>query len=177
VIEQSGGAISVASRLGHGTTFTVHLPFVAGAVVPSPIPRTAPPTGSGTILVAEDEPVVLDLIVRTLVRSGYEVLAAADGRKATELIDRRGSEIDLLISDVFMPNVGGLELVELVRERHPSLPIVLISGYGVATPPAVTGAPAVVLLAKPFTAQRLTEVVNDTLALTPLGMPPIETGA
>jgi two-component system cell cycle sensor histidine kinase/response regulator CckA len=165
VIEQSGGTVSVDSEPGRGTTFKLYLPRAEGAVIDRNAPQ--PPVqsaGSGTIVVAEDEPVVRDLILTTLRRSGYEALAAADGRRAMELIERDGDRIDLLVSDVVMPHVGGLELVDLVRARRPALPIILISGYSEKLLPADSVREGVIRLAKPFTAQRLTEVVREALA-------------
>jgi two-component system, cell cycle sensor histidine kinase and response regulator CckA len=165
VIEQSGGRILVDSEAGRGTTFRVYLPRATGAVVErtaAPVALRAP--GTGTILVAEDEPVVRDLILTTLRRAGYTVLTAADGRRAMELIDADGDGIDLLVSDVVMPHIGGLELADLVRVRRPGLPIILISGYSEDLLSADRGREGVTVLAKPFTAQRLTELVGDTLA-------------
>ena len=165
VIEQSGGRILVDSEPGRGTTFRVYLPRATGAVVEktaAPVALRAP--GTGTILVAEDEPVVRDLILTTLRRAGYTVLTAADGRKAMELIDADRDRIDLLVSDVVMPHIGGLELAELVRASRPALPIILISGYSEDLLSADSGREGVTVLAKPFTAQRLTELVGDTLA-------------
>jgi CheY-like chemotaxis protein len=114
--------------------------------------------------VAEDEPVVGDLILTTLRRAGYQVLAATDGRRAIELLDADDEAIDLLVSDVVMPHIGGIELVDLARARRPSLPIILISGYSADLLDRDAVREGVALLQKPFTAQRLTEVVRDTLA-------------
>jgi CheY-like chemotaxis protein len=114
--------------------------------------------------VAEDEPVVGDLILTTLRRAGYQVLAATDGRRAIELLDADDEAIDLLVSDVVMPHIGGIELVDLARARRPSLPIILISGYSADLLDRDAVREGVTLLQKPFTAQRLTEVVRDTLA-------------
>ena len=126
---------------------------------PAAVPRAA----SGTVLVAEDEPVVRDLILTTLRRAGYQAVAVADGRKAMELIGREGEAIDVLVSDVIMPHVGGLELVDQVRAVRPELPIILISGYSLKLPPAGTVGEGVILLQKPFTAQRLTEAIRQAM--------------
>jgi PAS domain S-box-containing protein len=167
VIEQSGGRILVDSQPGKGTTFRVYLPRASGAVVErtaTPVASRAP--GGGTILVAEDEPVVGDLILTTLRRAGYQVLAATDGRGAMELLDAADAEIDLLVSDVVMPHIGGLELVDLARARRPSLPIILISGYSADLLARDAVREGLTVLPKPFTALRLTEVVRATLAHT-----------
>jgi PAS domain S-box-containing protein len=164
VIEGSGGAIQVDAEPGRGTTFKVYLPRSEGAVVQAGAPRAAVPrAATGTVLVAEDEPVVRDLILTTLRRAGYQAVAVADGRKAMELIGREGEAIDVLVSDVIMPHVGGLELVDQVRAVRPDLPIILISGYSLKLPPAGTIGEGVVLLQKPFTAQRLTEAIRQAM--------------
>ena len=164
VVKQSGGNIWAYSEPGRGTMFKVYLPRAQGSVVH----RESEPThiravGTGTIVVAEDEAVVRDLILTTLERHGYRVLAATDGREAMELIETRGPEIDLLVSDVVMPRVGGLELVQLARARHPDLPAILISGYSERLLPAGSLAENVVLLEKPFTARRLTDAIQEAL--------------
>ena len=121
-------------------------------------------TGSETILIAEDEPVVRDLILTTLRRYGYAVLAASDGREAMSILDGDGAGIDLLVSDVVMPNVGGLELLELARSKRPGLPVILISGYSEKLLPAGSVASDVMLLEKPFTARQLTDAIRRALA-------------
>jgi PAS domain S-box-containing protein len=164
VIEGSGGTIWVDSEPGRGTTFKLYLPRTEGVVVHAGMPPAAvPEPASGTILVAEDEPVVRDLILATLHRSGYKAIAAADGRRAMELIAREGEAFDVLVSDVIMPHVGGLELVEQVRAVRPDLPIILISGYSVKLPPAGSIGEGVTMLQKPFTAQRLTEAIRQAM--------------
>jgi len=111
-----------------------------------------------TIVVAEDEPAVRDLILITLRRNGYHALAAVDGRDAMRIIERLGDAVDLLISDLVMPGVGGLELVALARAQLPRLPIVLITGYSQVQLPR--GAENITLLAKPFTARGLIGAVR-----------------
>jgi DNA-binding NtrC family response regulator len=167
VIEQLGGDIWVYSIPGQGTTFRLYLPRAEGVVADRrAVPRPARAVGSGTIAVAEDEPVVRDLILTTLRRYGYVALAAADGRKAMDLIEREGDGIDLLVSDVVMPHVGGLELVDLARARRPGLPIILMSGYSEQVLESGSVREGVILLSKPFTAQRLVEAVGEALATT-----------
>jgi PAS domain S-box-containing protein len=164
VVRQSGGNIWVYSELGQGTTFKVYLPEAIGAVAdPRPSLPKGETLGTGTIVVAEDEPVVRDLIVSTLGRYGYDVLAAGDGREAMELIERVGQRIDLLVSDVVMPNVGGLELIDLARAWRPDLPVILISGYSERLLPADSLARGVTFLEKPFTGQRLAEAIRVAL--------------
>ena len=164
VIEQLGGDIWVYSIPGQGTTFRLYLPRAAGVVADRrAVARPARAVGFGTIVIAEDEPVVRDLILTTLRRHGYEAMAAADGRRAMDLIERSGDGIDLLVSDVVMPHVGGLELIDLARARRPGLPIILMSGYSEQVLQSGTVHEGVILLSKPFTAQRLMEAVGEAL--------------
>src|SRR5947207_6769871 len=165
VIKQSGGNVWVYSELGKGTTFKVYLPRAEGVVTGGPADSNdLLATGSETILIAEDEPVVRDLILTTLRRYGYAVLAASDGREAMSILDGDGAGIDLLVSDVVMPNVGGLELLELARSKRPGLPVILISGYSEKLLPAGSVASDVILLEKPFTARQLTDAIRRALA-------------
>jgi two-component system cell cycle sensor histidine kinase/response regulator CckA len=119
--------------------------------------------GSRTILVVEDDPGVRDLILTTLLDRGFAGVAAADGREAMMLIEADSQVIDLLVSDVVMPGIGGLELVELARARRPGLPVVLISGYNPKLLPSDSFDSDVTFLEKPFTALQLTGAILDAL--------------
>lgn len=124
-------------------------------------PRSQP--GHETILVAEDEAVVRDMVVAALERNGYHVVAASTGEEAVRLIDRMGEEIDLLLSDVVMPGMSGPDLYDRARRTRPDLKAVFMSGYtalaiGRPIPDGIT------LLEKPFSGARLNEVVRETLA-------------
>lgn len=127
--------------------------------VPAPIPRP----GHETILVAEDEAVVRDMVVAALERSGYRVVAASTGEEAVRLIDRMGEEIDLLLSDVVMPGMSGPDLYDRARRTRPDLKAIFMTGYtalsiGRPIPNGTT------LLEKPFSGARLSDVVHETLA-------------
>jgi len=117
----------------------------------------------GTILVAEDEAVVREMVVAALERLGYRVMAASTGEEAVRLIDRLGDEIDLLLSDVVMPGMSGPDLLDRARRTRPELRAIFMSGYTALT----IGRPiqaGVTLLEKPFSGARLGEVVRETLA-------------
>jgi two-component system cell cycle sensor histidine kinase/response regulator CckA len=119
--------------------------------------------GRRTILVAEDEPSVRDLILTTLRRNGFSALSAADGREAMQLIEVAGRRIDLVVSDVVMPGIDGVELAKLARATRPSLPIILMSGYGQWQLPPDSGLGDVHRLEKPFTARQLTSAIQVAL--------------
>jgi CheY-like chemotaxis protein len=163
VVKQSNGNIWVYSEPGRGTTFKVYLPRAASTEsATAPGVADTPQPGQGTILVAEDEAVVRDLLVVMLQQQGYRVLTTIDGQEALEILQLRGAEIDLIISDVVMPNVGGLEFVERAAEIKPGLPAVLISGYTANALPKGQAQNAI-YLEKPFTARQLGDVIHRAL--------------
>ena len=166
-VRQSGGYVWVNSEPGRGTTFKVYLPRTTepgDLVEPEPsVPVAQPRPPRKTILVAEDEAVVREMVVAALERLGYRVMAASTGEEAVRLIDRLGDEIDLLLSDVVMPGMSGPDLLDRARRTRPELRAVFMSGYTALT----IGRPiqaGVTLLEKPFSGARLGEVVRDTLA-------------
>jgi CheY-like chemotaxis protein len=131
IVEESGGRIEVQSAPDEGTTFRIILPRVEEA----PRPREAIEAGletrrgTETILLAEDQEAVRALAGRFLVALGYTVIAAADGPAALEIARRRMEEIDLVVTDVVMPGMGGSELAARIRALRPGLPVVFLSGY------------------------------------------------
>lgn len=117
-----------------------------------------------TILLAEDEDAIRSLVVRLLRRNGFEVIAAHNGREALELAAAYDGEINLLLTDVVMPLMGGFELVEEFRRRHPDAKVVLMSGYtqGNVIPRGVEDG-TMPFLQKPFETQQLMRTVQDAL--------------
>jgi DNA-binding NarL/FixJ family response regulator len=132
IVNQCAGFIHVESELGQGSRFEVWLPC---AEVKASLSTGDSPAGgkaqmsAGTVLLAEDEQLVRDLAVAVLERAGYRVLAAASGDRALELCREHTDEIDVLISDMVMPGIGGRELTEEVLRLRPSARVVLMSGY------------------------------------------------
>jgi CheY-like chemotaxis protein len=121
-------------------------------------------TAMPTVLVVDDETMVRELAARMLREAGYDVVQAADGRLAWALMHEPTTAVDLVLSDVVMPGYTGTELVALVLEHRPQLPIVLMSGYSPTTLSArgLNGAP-VPLLVKPFKEADLVEIVARSL--------------
>lgn len=124
-------------------------------------PRARPPRGTETILLVDDEADVRDALGQLLRQLGYCIHLAASGQEALEILDRVGHELDLMISDVVMPGMDGLQLASRVRARHPDLPILLVSGYADG---AVTGVRDSRFLRKPFSLDELAVEVRNTLA-------------
>lgn len=164
-VRQSGGHIWVYSEPGQGTTFKIYLPRTESGSAPKVAQVVAAEArrGEEVVLVAEDEETVRGMIVTALEQRGYTVLVAASGTEALQVIDERGDELDVLLTDVVMPGMSGIELLERARKIHPDLRAVFMSGYTAGTmderqPPA-----GVTFLEKPFTLARLDEAIRETL--------------
>lgn len=130
IVKQSGGNIEVYSEEGVGSTFKVYLPRVAESVdtLISSEALSNMPAGTETILLVEDEPIVRDLTRRILTDCGYEVIEAENGLKALAICES-GVHIDLLLTDVVMPKMGGRELAAKLTEKCPDVLILFTSGY------------------------------------------------
>ncbi len=162
---QSGGTVTIDSELGYGTTIHLFLPLATGvdalAVAPTHAPGAIPARRS-TLLVVDDDSDVRTTTTRLLRRQGYSVIEAADATSALELM-RDNPDIDLLLTDVVMPEINGPELGRLARLLRPALPVVFISGY--ADPESITGPkPLGRLLRKPFRPAELTHEIESALA-------------
>jgi PAS domain S-box-containing protein len=166
IVEQSGGTISVESELGRGTTFRIELP-VCGDRTPAKSTayvRRAELRCRGTVLLVEDEDLVRSLAQRVLESNGYRVFAAPCGADALELHGSIPGRVDVLLTDVVMPGMGGRNLAEAMRERQPDLRILFMSGY--TTDEVLRQgiqAEAVHFLQKPFSPDGLARKVREVL--------------
>jgi PAS domain S-box-containing protein len=129
IVEQSGGAIDVETEVGAGSCFRIYLPSAAGAEIASRAGAEPCRAAPETILMVEDEDGVRNVARRALESRGYRVLVAADGREARALAEDAAPAIDLLITDLVMPGMGGHELANLLRASRPGLRVLFISGY------------------------------------------------
>jgi len=120
--------------------------------------------GTETILVVEDQETLRRATARALRKLGYQVLVAADGGEALDVLREHGAEIGLVISDVVMPNVGGLELYRRIRESGNPVPFFLTSGYAAGTGDAAGVPPDVSVLEKPWTLESLGRRIREVLA-------------
>ncbi|MBT9587785.1 response regulator [bacterium] len=130
IVQQMNGSISVQSQPGRGSCFRIELPIYSHA--PPTLPQPSPPTcleGKGTILVVEDDPLVRLLAERVLEFYGYHILTAENGLKGLEVLRERGDSVNLLLTDVNMPEMGGGRLAEHVRELLPALPVLFMSAH------------------------------------------------
>jgi two-component system cell cycle sensor histidine kinase/response regulator CckA len=160
IVRQSGGAIEVDTAPGSGATFNVYLPACescASEVQQPPAGRRRPPNGK-RVLVVEDEEAVRRYAARVLASEGYTVVEAGDGVEALDRWQSEGS-VDVVLTDVVMPRMGGRLLVERLRAMRADLPVVFMSGY--AEDPI--GVPSALFLEKPFGADAMATVVAKAL--------------
>ncbi|MGO8952653.1 MAG: response regulator [Rhodomicrobium sp.] len=173
IVKQTGGTVVVDSQMGVGTTFRIYLPryveteedlktLEGKAGTPEKI---ADLTGSGTVLLVEDEEAVRSFASRALATRGYTVLEAASGVEALDIMDREKGQVDLVVSDVVMPEMDGPTLLRHLRERNPNIRIVFMSGYAEeAFRKNLTADEDFVFLPKPFTLKKLAETVKAAAA-------------
>jgi len=163
IVQQSGGAITLQSEVGQGTTFRIYLPVspkVATLLADSSRNRTS---GAGTILLVEDEPAVRTLVKNILQDSGYQVLEASHGIEALQKFRTLVEPPDLILTDVVMPQMSGVELIRQVRQYQANIKVLYMSGY--SDHPALkhdvlTGT---AFLQKPFSPWGLTDAVRQVL--------------
>ncbi len=165
IIKQHGGLIDVTSRPGSGTSFAMYLRALGEKISEDPIGSSgARKQGHETILLAEDEKMVRTLTSRILKTAGYKVFEAENGRLAHDIWLQKKQEIDLVVMDVVMPQMGGRELSELIRKDNKYIRILFISGYDSETFRApLEAAEPMDLLLKPFNHTSLLGRVRDIL--------------
>jgi two-component system, cell cycle sensor histidine kinase and response regulator CckA len=130
IVEQGGGRITVESAPAQGSTFTMYFPRYSGPEEPiGTLPQRMPEVGTETLLLVEDEAAVRSSVRRLLEWHGYTVLEARNGAEALRVYQAHEGRIDLILTDVVMPEMGGHELVERLRESRPDLRVLFMSGY------------------------------------------------
>lgn len=167
IVRQSGGSIGVTSNQGVGTCFTIYLPLAA-APAPEAAEETVAPaaaTQQALILLVEDEAATGRLVRVMLERAGFAVQVAPGGEQALAALAAPGARFDLLLTDIVMPGIDGLELVRRVRENDTRLPVLLTSGYPAEFLAQQGEAPAGLdLIQKPFSSHDLVRRVREALA-------------
>lgn len=165
IIKQSGGNIEVYSEIGVGTTFKIYFPAVKDEPISaSPSPDAEAGHGTETVLLVEDDDAVRGLAALVLETHGYKVMNASGGTEALRLADALGDKFAILVTDVVMPGMGGVELADTLQSRFPKLKILFLSGY---TDDAIVRHgilhEKVAFLQKPFSPDRLARKVRDVL--------------
>jgi PAS domain S-box-containing protein len=164
IVKQCGGHIAVVSDVDRGTTFRVYLPRATGQTAPLPGAQPEISGGSETILVVEDDASVLRLTREALERRGYRVMTAAGWLEALDLVSRTSIVIDLVLTDVVMPGMGGRVLGDRIRLIRPDVKLLYMSGYPEgALDHQGSRRPGIDLLEKPFTADGLALKVRQAL--------------
>ena len=130
IVKQHGGAIDVQTQEGKGATFTIYLPALPDLTLAAPAPKSGLVRGNGeTILVVEDNQVMRMALVDILEFLNYQVRETSNGREALAVLEQQAGEIDLVLSDLVMPEMGGQALLQAMRERGLHLPLVVLSGH------------------------------------------------
>ena len=166
IVKQSGGHIAVHSELGQGTTFTIYLPPVEEKLLSGKTPHGSKvaPHGNETIFLVEDDDAVRAITKLALQSLDYTVLEARNGEEAVRICERHTEPIQLLITDVVMPEMGGRQVAERLTARKQGIKVLFLSGY---TDDAVVRhgvlQAEVAFLQKPFTPMALANKVRDVL--------------
>ncbi len=167
IVKQSGGYIAVESAEGTGAAFSVYLPRVFESADPVPSASQLVKADSAherTILLVEDEAAVREAARRMLRKHGFTVIEAKNGQDALALWEGHADEVDVVLTDVVMPTMGGAQLARTLRERRPELRVVFMSGYTHGTLELQSmDAAATRFLPKPFTADQLVGALRELL--------------
>ncbi len=173
IVKQTGGFIYPESTVGSGTTFRIYLPryhleekdeaAIADRAAASERVKKIDMTGTGRVLLVEDEDVVRSFAVRALTRQGYEVLEAADGLEALEVMEECGGTVDIVVSDVVMPGMDGPTMLKEMRKAKPDLKIIFVSGYPNEAFQQALGEETFAFLPKPFSLPQLAAKVKEQL--------------
>jgi CheY-like chemotaxis protein len=161
IVRQSGGAISLHSAPAAGTHVRIHLPRGDASAVAAP--SGAPEQASrGVVLLVEDEPRVRAQARRLLQRCGYEVIEASDGAEGKRLFAERQSDVDVVVTDVVMPLLGGVDMVAALRAARTDLPVVFVSGY-TAEEQGLPLDARTAFLTKPYTIDALCDAIMSVV--------------
>ena len=129
IIKNHAGIIAVYSEVGQGTTFNIYLPVSHAAAYRDVLTKTELVKGSETVLLVDDEDMIIKVAQAMLEKLGYRVIVAIDGEQAVDTVKKRGNDIDLVILDLIMPGIKGGEAFDIIHEIHPAMPVILSSGY------------------------------------------------
>lgn len=171
IIQQHGGQIIVQSAVGQGATFHIVLPQATAQIVAETVTSAPlqPADGHETILLVEDDEAVLEATVSSLHMLGYHVFSFRHGQEALGAFLAQPTIVDLLITDMLMPQMNGREVAERARAIRPDLPVLLVSGYVEELPTQLVAKPDVAFLPKPYSAEQLGQTIQAVLRQRKLG--------
>jgi PAS domain S-box-containing protein len=164
IVKNHGGVVEVSSKINHGTTFNIFLPSTSEAVVNEIELNEQPISGSGTVLLVDDEAMVVDVGKPMLETLGYEVFVSINGHEAIDMVAQHGEAIDLVILDLIMPGMDGGQVFDHIRNLQPNMPVILSSGYslkGQASDIMSRGCDG--FIQKPFSLSRLSQKVRQIM--------------
>ena len=167
IVRQHHGFIRFQTEVGRGTTFEILLP----AAPPDVVAATAaaeisapPPRGTETLLVAEDDELVRNMLVRTLQGAGYRVLPAADGLEAQKILKEQGPQVQFALLDVVMPRMGGAQVYDTIKASHPGLRVLFSTGHAAGElPPHLMAQQGLDLINKPYSSRDLLRKIREML--------------
>ena len=164
IIKNHNGWIFIDSRPGKGTTVNIYLPAVEDIAQKYAASKPEPVKGSGTILIIEDEKMVMDVNRALLTQLGYHVLEAGTGREAIDLAETFEGDIDMALLDIVLPDMDGKDLYPLLMEARPGLKVIVCSGYSIDGPAReILDAGADDFIQKPFGKAALSEKLKKVL--------------
>ncbi|HYK11700.1 MAG TPA: PAS domain S-box protein [Gemmatimonadales bacterium] len=165
IVKQAGGNIWVYSELGHGTTFRLYFPAVFDGAGALSVPESDPelPGGTERLLLVEDDPQMRALAVRVLTDCGYDITAAPDAEAAMAEVASGTADPALLVTDLILPGMTGLQLAQALRAESPGLKVLCMTGQADRVSSSSRRQQGFALIEKPFTAQTLARAVRDCL--------------
>ncbi len=164
IINNHDGFISVYSEKGLGTTFNIFLPISGKEVIEEKRPSDDILEGTETVLIVDDDQMIIDVSKSLLQKMGYNVLVAREGKEALEIYKAYQQEIDLIILDMIMPNMAGSKTFDQLKEINPNIKVLLSSGYsidGLATEILERGCNG--FIQKPFNIRSLSQKLREIL--------------
>lgn len=171
IVEEMDGYIDVYSNVGEGSTFSVFLPVCQefesrqDTVSTAQQAKEYTPLTQKTIMVVDDDPNICEMLSTILTKNGFEIVASSKPQEAISVFKERGREIDLLLTDIVMPGINGVELYRQLASMRPDLPVLFMSGYsmGMLTEQQIE-MPELHILQKPFTPSRLIETIEELVS-------------